>query len=104
MSIGELDCVGPRDQERRPSDIWIGRDEVVWESRVEILDALEVSDSLLGELETQRRDIVLQVLDLPAAHDGKDVGRFGHHVRQGRRPSPTRCRAPPPPWPAPRSS
>ena len=43
---------------------------------------LEFLDLLVGKLDGQCLDVVLQVLHFPAADDGEDVGSFGHDVSE----------------------
>ena len=81
--VGELGGIGTRNQERRASDIGVRGDEVVGESRVKGLDALEVFNLLLGKLDAEGLDVVLQVLDLTAADHREDIASLGHNIGQG---------------------
>lgn len=52
------------------------------ETDIELGRALDLIDILGAQLQPQRLDIGLQVLDFAPADDGEHVGRFVHHVRQ----------------------
>lgn len=57
-------------------------EEVVREPKIErhrFLDALHV---LLAQLQRERLDVLPQVVDVAAAHDGEDVGTLVHDVRE----------------------
>jgi hypothetical protein len=47
---------------------------------IELLDALDGSDLLGGELEGESLDVLVKVLDLPSADDGEDVRGLGEDV------------------------
>lgn len=57
--------------------------EVVREAGFERTEALEVLDLLFGEADVQRLDVTLELFDLPAANDWKDVGGLMVHIREG---------------------
>ena len=56
--------------------------ERVRESDIKVRLALQVLDLLVRQLDAQRLDVVVQVLDLTSADDGEHVGRLLHHVRK----------------------
>lgn len=57
--------------------------EVHREAIVERHSGLDLIDLLLTELELQRLNVALQVVDLPATDNGENMRRFVHDIRQG---------------------
>lgn len=58
-------------------------DKVAGEAGVQGALTLEVLDLVVGQLEAEGLDVVLEVLDLAAADDGEDVGGLLHDVGEG---------------------
>ena len=53
------------------------------EAPLERRRVLEELNLLRGELDVQRLEVRLELLDLASADDGEDVRRLLHHVRNG---------------------
>lgn len=55
------------------------------EAGVKRHDALrvEVRDVVGGEGDRERLDVALELRDLARAHDGEDIRRLVHHIREG---------------------
>lgn len=53
--------------------MWVFSDEVVGKAWMERNDAFVILDLLVGELNLQGLDVVVQVFNLPAANDREDV-------------------------------
>lgn len=68
---------------RLAAPLWIAAEETRGEAEIELGLALEERDLFVGQFETQRLDVVHEMLDLAATDDGEDVGRLLHDVCEG---------------------
>lgn len=82
LHVGNL-CNAAEQRTTSTAPVRVRADEVVGEAGLERYDALQVLDLLVGELNLKGLDVGVEVLDLAAADEREDVGRFGHDVCQG---------------------
>lgn len=85
VCIREFHGICTADQERLASDVGVRRDEVVRETRVEGMDALQVFDLRWSKFDAQRLDVVLEVLDFAATNNRENIGCLGQDVGEGDR-------------------
>ncbi len=58
------------------------RQEIMGEAQIKRRGTINVVHVLVAQLQAQRLDIPLKMVDLPPTYNGEDVGRFVHDVRQ----------------------